>query len=164
MILDPNTGGSRLTVSEQLTRSTEGDARQLLPENPERLHGSGILGYEGISSGKHSWDVKVGALWAVGVATKNKSPINERVWGIYLYGYLYAVCELTPECDGSIVSKDSTSFPTEFRVQLDYNQGLLSFFDLNRKTLVHSIKHTFTETVFPYFREDAKIFPAEYRL
>lgn len=157
--LDPNTGNSVLTISEHLTRSTPSDKSRPLPDNPERLGGTQVLGSEGFSSGKHSWDVEVGGHWAVGVTARTKNPIRKSTWGIYVYSRTDPLLELTPEDDMKIVSKDL--FPRKVRVQLDYDQGILSFFDLDRKTLVHTIKHTFTETVFPYFRDNTKILPAE---
>ncbi|XP_074472250.1 zinc-binding protein A33-like [Sebastes fasciatus] len=155
--LDPNTGSSGLTISEHLTRSTKSDKDQPLPDNPERLRGFDVLGSEGFSSGKHSWDVEIGGYLAVGVAVKGKIHIN--MWGIYMCDCDDMLHERSPENDLKVVSKDS--FPQKVRVQLDYDQGILSFFDLVRKTPVHTIKHTFTETVFPYFSHDAKILPAE---
>ncbi|XP_037606996.1 zinc-binding protein A33-like [Sebastes umbrosus] len=155
--LDPNTGDSRLIISEHMTRSTNSYRSQLLPDNPERLCYFAVLGSEGFISGKHSWDVEVGGCWAVGVAPKGKSYKN--TWGIHVYGTNGFLCELTPESDCKVLSKDS--IPQAVRVQLDYDQGILSFTDLDRKTHVHTIKHTFTETVFPYFHGNAKILPAE---
>ncbi|XP_074472566.1 E3 ubiquitin-protein ligase TRIM35-like [Sebastes fasciatus] len=155
--LDPNTGGRALIISEHMTRSTESAKSQPLPDNPERLYSTDVLGSEGFSSGKHSWDVKVGGKWTVGVAVKGKIHIN--MWGIYMHLCADILRELTPENDLKVVSRNS--FPQKVRVQLDYDQGILSFFDLVRKTPVHTIKHTFTETVFPYFGENVKILPAE---
>ncbi|KAG8011252.1 Tripartite motif-containing protein 35 [Nibea albiflora] len=55
--LDPNTGGSYLTISEQLTRSKS----NIYPpehENLEIVRKTSILGTEGIRFGKCSWDVE----------------------------------------------------------------------------------------------------------
>ncbi|XP_074471501.1 zinc-binding protein A33-like [Sebastes fasciatus] len=155
--LDPNTGGIAVIISEHMTRSTESDKSQPLPDNPERLHCTEVLGSEGFSSGKHSWDVEVGGYWTVGVAAEGN--ISTNMWGIYMSDCTDMLNELTPEDYVKVVSRNS--FPQTVRVQLDYDQGILSFFDLDRKTPVHTIKHTFTETVFPYFRLNAKILPAE---
>ncbi|XP_062293322.1 E3 ubiquitin-protein ligase TRIM35-like isoform X2 [Scomber scombrus] len=166
--LDPNTGNSLLTVSENMTRSTVRDQSQLLPHNPERLGNWDILGSECFSSGKHSWDVKVehswveevGGYWYIGVATRRKHETSEKIWGIYMCMCHRVLHELTPEDDTKTVCNDL--FPEKVRVQLDYDQGILSFFDLYRKTPVHTIKHTFTEPVFPYFRKNAKVLPADF--
>ncbi|XP_044232735.1 zinc-binding protein A33-like [Thunnus albacares] len=158
VILDPNTSGELLTLSENLTRSTSGMKSQQLPYNPERQPNLNVLGYEGFSSGKHSWDVEVMDYWAVGVATRTKHQTSEKVWGIYLYeefsGPLYE--RPTEEYIGFISERVK-----KVRVQLDYDQGKLSFFCLDRKTPLHTIECTFTEPVFPYLYRCAKILPAE---
>ncbi|XP_075940463.1 zinc-binding protein A33-like isoform X2 [Anarhichas minor] len=158
--LDPNTGSSLLIISEHMTRSTNSDKEQPLPENPERLRKDVVLGSEGFSSGKHSWDVEVGGYWTVGVAARIEGSTSVEVWGIYRCVCTDSLCELYQKNDIKIGSKHS--FPKKVSVQLDYDQGIISFFDLDRKTLVHTIKYTFTETVFPYFSENAKLLPAEF--
>ncbi|XP_071772281.1 zinc-binding protein A33-like [Centroberyx gerrardi] len=160
VILDPNTGSTQLTISEDLTRVTQSERAQQLPNNPERLNGI-VLGSEGFSSGKHSWDVEVGGYWDVGVTT-TKRHARAKKWGIYIcacMGYLY---EYITENHIKLISEDS--FPKKIRVHLDYDQGKLSFFDLDRKTYVRIIMHEFTEPVFPYFCENAKILPGEFSL
>lgn len=155
--LDPNTSDLLLTISEHMTRSTKSDKSQLLPTNVERLRSYDALGSEGFISGKHSWDVEVGGLWAVGVAARTKD--QGKIWSIYMCPCTYVLRELTPEDYMKPILEDL--FPQKVRVQLDYDQGILSFFDLDRKTTVHTIKHTFTEMLFPYFCENVKILPAE---
>ncbi|XP_078146216.1 zinc-binding protein A33-like [Centroberyx gerrardi] len=161
VILDPNTGNTLMTISEDLTCVTKSERAQQLPNNPER-HGRIVLGSEGFSSGKHSWDVEVGGYWDVGVTAITKRHDREKNWGIYMCvctGYLR---ELTPEDYTKLILKDS--FPKKIRVHLDYNQGKLSFFDLVRKTYVRTIRHTFTEPVFPYFKGITKILPGKLSL
>ncbi|XP_035534717.1 zinc-binding protein A33-like [Morone saxatilis] len=157
--LDPNTSGSQLTVSEQMTLTTERTNYQALPENPERLSAVTVLGSEGFTSGKHSWDVEVGGLWALGVASRIKNQTSVNIWSIYLYSTSDSLREFTPENNRGTRLK--YPFPGKVRVQLDYDQGILSFLDLDSKTLVHTIRYTFTETVFPYFCDKIKILPAE---
>lgn len=156
--MDPNTCAQRMTVSEHLTCLTSCNST-LFPENPERLRGSDILGYEGFSSGKHSWDVEVDGYWAVGVAAQTSVSYSEKIWGIYVCSCTNILHELTPEDYVKEVMKDS--FPQKVRVNLDYDKGILSFFDLDRKVPVHIIRYTFTEKLFPYFRGKTKILPPE---
>ncbi|XP_033985666.1 zinc-binding protein A33-like [Trematomus bernacchii] len=156
--LDPNTGGSFLSISEHMTRSTTMNTSQTLPENPERLRADDVLGSEGFSRGKHSWDVEVEEYWALGVASKEN--LHTKIWAIYRGPCTDTLRELTPEDDVELVSEDS--FPKRVRVQLDYDHGILAFSDLDRKKPVHTIKYTFTETVFPYFQHNVKMLPAEW--
>lgn len=57
----PNTARERLRLSEDLT-VLRGDWNiPPLPDNPERyIEPSAVLGHQGFSSGRHSWDVEVG--------------------------------------------------------------------------------------------------------
>ncbi|XP_049445137.1 zinc-binding protein A33-like isoform X3 [Epinephelus fuscoguttatus] len=154
--LDPNTGDPLLIISEHMTRSTENFKTKPLPRNPERLQNSDILGTEGFSSGKHSWDVEVGLdCWAVGVAARTKNP--KGFWGILRHDVHILLEHIQEDYDRLDLEG---SMPQKIRVHLDYDQGLLSFFDLGRKRPVHTIKYTFTETVSPYFRGNVKILPA----
>ncbi|XP_078029901.1 zinc-binding protein A33-like [Epinephelus lanceolatus] len=154
--LDPNTGNSILTISEHMTRSTENLKTKPLPRNPERLQNSDVLGSEGFSSGKHSWDVEVGLdCWAVGVAARTKN--SKGFWGILRHD-VHILLEHIQEGYDRLDLEGS--MPQKIRVHLDYDQGILSFFDLDRKRPVHTIKYTFTETVSPYFRGNVKILPA----
>uniref|UniRef100_A0A671WAV6 B30.2/SPRY domain-containing protein n=2 Tax=Sparus aurata TaxID=8175 RepID=A0A671WAV6_SPAAU len=153
--LDPNTGGSLLTISENMTRS-KSDKDQPHPYNTERLSTSTVLGSHGFSSGKHYWDVEVKCYYGVGVAAKDL--MNNKIWSIYTCGSAADMHERTPE--GDVLIKTAILL-NKIRVQLDYDKGILSFYDLRDSTLIHTIKHTFTETVFPFFSENAKILPAE---
>uniref|UniRef100_A0A8D3BNS6 B30.2/SPRY domain-containing protein n=1 Tax=Scophthalmus maximus TaxID=52904 RepID=A0A8D3BNS6_SCOMX len=74
VILDPNTAHARLYLSDDLTTVRCGDTLQQLPDNPER-HGRcpTVLGSEGFSSGKHSWEVEVGDHpdWNIGLTKQS---------------------------------------------------------------------------------------------
>lgn len=153
--LDPNTGGSILTISEHMTRLTGSNKSHPLPKNPERLQNSDVLGSEGFSSGKHSWDVEVRDWWAVGVVARTKNP--KGFWGIGTHGVDVLLEHIQ---EGNVGIDLEGSMPQKIRVHLDYDQGILSFFDLDRKRPVHTIKYTFTETVSPYFHGNVKILPA----
>ena len=137
-----------------MTRSKSGKD-QPDPYDPERLNISTVLGSQGFSSGNHYWDVEVEGFYGVGVAAKDL--MNDKIWSIYMYG-CGEIHERTPE--GDVIIK-ACILLTKIRVQLDYDKGILSFFDLRENTLIHTIRHTFTETVFPFFSENAKILPAE---
>ncbi|XP_029983755.1 zinc-binding protein A33-like [Sphaeramia orbicularis] len=161
VILDPNTADSRLTISEHLTSSTVNDKDQPLPDNPERVQDEAVCGSKGFNSGKHSWDVEVGDYWEVGVALKSNKSYS-KIWSIYKGVCTNIVHEHTPE--DYVKSVCEESLPTKMRVLLDCNQKTLSFFDLDRKITVHTMKYTGTEQVFPYFCKSVKIFPDDLSL
>lgn len=156
--MDPNTCSQEMTVSEHLTCLASCDST-LFPQNPERLHQSDILGYESFSSGKHSWDVEVDGYWTVGVAARTSVSYSKKIWGIYVCVCTNILRELTPEGDSKEAMESSP--PQKVRVNLNYDKGILSFFDLGRKVPIHIIRYTFTEKLFPYFRGKTKILPPE---
>lgn len=159
--MDSNTSCSSLIVSDNLTSSSESQKCQPYPNNPERLRWSNILGYQCFNSGKHSWDVEVDGYWALGVTSKTKEDYTPglRTWAIYMCPCTGILRNLTL---GDYITEIATDcFPKKVRMELDYNQGILSFFDIDRRKIVHKIRYRFTETVFPYFRNNVKLLPTK---
>ncbi|CAM4652596.1 unnamed protein product [Caretta caretta] len=72
--LDPNTAHPELVLSEDQKSVRRGDTWQDLPNNPERFDTElCVLGCEGVTSGRHCWEVEVGdgQYWAVEVARES---------------------------------------------------------------------------------------------
>ena len=154
VILDPNTAAKSLCLSEDLTSVRNTGTRQQLPDNPGRFTSgdADVLGSEGFSSGKHSWEVLVGdhPSWIIGVAKESVDRKGEKfvspeygIWclkqrdGVYKNG-----------C-GKTVSVQRN--PERIRVQLDYDRGEVSFYDPEDMTHIYTHKDTFTDKVYPYF-------------
>uniref|UniRef100_A0A667ZDB2 Tripartite motif containing 35-13 n=1 Tax=Myripristis murdjan TaxID=586833 RepID=A0A667ZDB2_9TELE len=153
VILDPNTANRCLSLFDDLISVRQGDTMQKLPDNPERnSYSISVLGSEGFSSGKHSWEVEVGDLpfWNVGLAKESfdrkgerKSSPEHGIWcvkrrsGNYINGF-----------DEIITVKKSLQ---RIRVQLDYDRGEVSFYDSVDKTHIYTYRDTFTEKLYPYF-------------
>ncbi|XP_029109955.1 zinc-binding protein A33-like [Scleropages formosus] len=152
--LDPNTADINLFISEDLTSVKETIYIQPFPDNPERINAfSGVLGSEGFSSGKHYWDVAVGNdnEWVVGVA---KESINRKKYciaspkeGFWSIGMSHGECKA--------LTSPPTKLPNKkfhkIRVQLDCDEGKVTFLDLTNNTTLYTFKHKFNERVFPYF-------------
>ncbi|XP_061106725.1 zinc-binding protein A33-like [Conger conger] len=152
--MDPNTARADLSLSDDLTTVRDTDTAQNCPDNPERFMPCvSVLGSEGFTSGKHSWEVKVGnkPKWTIGVAKesinrKGNEPVSpeDGYWLIMLRnGDEYRAAGVT---DLTLERK-----PQSIRVQLDYDGGEVSFFNSSDMSLIYTFKHTFTERVFPLF-------------
>nr|XP_014266615.2 tripartite motif-containing protein 35-like [Maylandia zebra] len=155
VILDPNTAHPQLILSDDLTSVSLG-GRQKVPDNPERCHCCKVvLGSEGFDSGTHIWDVEVGeeGFWAFGVVNESyerKVEALSGVWQLCFEDEKYIV--ITPGTYEVLSVKKLQ----RVRVQLEYDRGKLSFFDLDANTLIHTFEHNFTEKLFPYLLTEKK--------
>uniref|UniRef100_A0A3B5KX28 Tripartite motif containing 35-28 n=1 Tax=Xiphophorus couchianus TaxID=32473 RepID=A0A3B5KX28_9TELE len=164
LVLDPNTAGSKVILSDNLTSGTFGEKQQL-PDNPERFGPEwSVLGSEGFNSGNHSWDVDVGdnRVWVLGVLAESvhrKQDVKSGLSVIWFYEGIYsAICPSAPSADLCVQKKIQ-----RIRVDLDLDGGNLSFSDLDTNTHIHTFTHTFSDRMFPYFRmvKTTRILPME---
>ncbi|KAL6483721.1 hypothetical protein MHYP_G00085930 [Metynnis hypsauchen] len=152
--LDPNTAHPDLQLSDDLTAVKNRKQRSTLPDNPERFEKTWcVLGSEGFNSGIHCWDVQVEESdnWSLGVITESGTRQGNSVWGsawrLYNnYGKYQIRCPGQP-----VLSFTPTEKLQRVRVQLDWDRGKVTFTDLLTSTHLHTITHTFTERVLPYF-------------
>ncbi|KAM3864235.1 E3 ubiquitin-protein ligase TRIM21-like [Diretmus argenteus] len=155
--LDPDTANSSLNLSEDGKRVNHGDVVKNLPDNPERFSPCGcVLGKQSSSSGRFYYEVEVkgNSVWDVGVVRESinrKGDITLRPenghWTICLRnGNEYNACA------GPTVLLSLKTEPQKVGVFVDYEEGLVSFYDVDAAALIYSYTGcTFTEKLYPYF-------------
>ncbi|XP_054466157.1 nuclear factor 7, brain-like [Anoplopoma fimbria] len=153
VILDPNTAADNVYLSDDLTSVRHGDIYQQLPDNPERnIKYAEVLGSEGFSSGKHSWEVEVGdnPAWNVGLVKESVDRKGKRLatpkygeWSLRHRNGKY-----TDVVGKTVRVKKSLQ---RIRVQLDYDRGEVSFYNLKDMTHICTHRDTFTGKIFPLF-------------
>uniref|UniRef100_A0A673M4U8 E3 ubiquitin-protein ligase TRIM39-like n=1 Tax=Sinocyclocheilus rhinocerous TaxID=307959 RepID=A0A673M4U8_9TELE len=155
--LDPDTANPYLILSDDGKQVSHGDYKQNLPENPKRLNNTCcVLAKQGFSSGRFYYEVQVKGKteWDLGVAresinrktTNTLTPVNG-FWTVILRNEnQYKACE-SPSVSFSLKVK-----PEKVGVFVDYEEGLVSFYDVESSSHIYSFTgQTFTEKLYPYF-------------
>ncbi|XP_035259319.1 zinc-binding protein A33-like [Anguilla anguilla] len=153
VILDPNTMSPWLCLSDDLTCVRLTEVEQQIPENPERCSRAVmVLGSEGFTSGKHSWEVEVGnkSAWTIGVVQES---INRKEAISCNPGSGFWVLALRNGDDyfaAGVAALKLKRKPQRIRVHLDYNRGEVSFFNSSDMSHIYTFKGKFTKKIFPY--------------
>ncbi|XP_075267404.1 E3 ubiquitin-protein ligase TRIM35 isoform X2 [Opisthocomus hoazin] len=154
---DPNSAAGWVSVSEDLTSITNGGYKQLVA-NPERFTSSPcVLGSRGFSTGFHTWEVDLGGItnWQVGVAR----PCGDTHWTFHHdarsgFWYIYRLPgkdDVSCRASNTARSEVALGDLRRIRVELDCDEGEVSFYDAIRKTHIYTFHEDFGGTVFPYF-------------
>ncbi|KAJ8261712.1 hypothetical protein GJAV_G00157460 [Gymnothorax javanicus] len=152
--LDPNSAAPWLSLSDDLTTVRDTDTKQKYPDNPERFNRCvNVLGSEGFTSGKHSWEVKVGnkPKWSVGVVKESSNRKGDLTCSPKRGFWVLQLREGEVSRAAGVTDLKLERKPQSIRVQLDYDRGEVSFFNSSDMSLIYTFKDTFTERVFPYF-------------
>ncbi|XP_068121834.1 E3 ubiquitin-protein ligase TRIM39-like [Hyperolius riggenbachi] len=152
ILLDINTAGNNLHVSDDRKTASKSDIEQNHPETPERFqYWSQVLSSQRFSSGRHYWEVDVGGsdVWRVGVCYPSIARAgdqavigcNNKSWCLYKWNNEYSLI-----CDNSRIQL-SDKIPSErVRIYLDYEAGQISFYALcDPIRHLHTLTATFTE-------------------
>uniref|UniRef100_A0A3B3ZBB8 B30.2/SPRY domain-containing protein n=1 Tax=Periophthalmus magnuspinnatus TaxID=409849 RepID=A0A3B3ZBB8_9GOBI len=156
--LDPGTAHLWLILSEDGKAVRDGgQCQQQLPARTGRFDSFGsVVGAGSFSSGRAYWEVQVGdkSGWDLGVTSakanrqgKLKLSPNGGYWAIVHYeGDKYAALTAPPVC---VRLKHK---PQKVGVFLDYDEGLVSFYNVTDSTHIYSFtKCSFDDGVLPYF-------------
>ena len=145
MTLDPDTAHPHLFLYEDFKSVRLEDARQQLPEKPERFDSwPCVLGREAFTAGRHYWEVEVGDRtdWAIGVcredvAKKGFDPMTPKngFWAVELYGNGYWA--LTPLRTPLPLAGP----PRRVGVFLDYESGHVAFYNMIDGSLIYTFSN-----------------------
>ncbi|XP_035856461.1 E3 ubiquitin-protein ligase TRIM21-like isoform X1 [Sander lucioperca] len=155
--LDPDTAHPKLILSDDGKQVNLGDVRKNLPDNPERFsYRVCVLGKQSFSSDRFYFEVQVKGKteWTLGVvreSIKRKGSITlspqNGFWTIALRdGNKYEAA-----ADPSVLLS-LKSPPQKVGVFVDYEEGLVSFYDVDAAAFIYSFTGcSFTEKLFPFF-------------
>ncbi|XP_062850596.1 E3 ubiquitin-protein ligase TRIM39-like isoform X6 [Trichomycterus rosablanca] len=157
VILDPDTSHPKLILSDDGKQVTHGDQRQNLPDNPERFdYCVCVLGKEGFSSGRFYYEVQVKGKtkWDSGVTRESSNRKGEITvspengyWSVFLRNKTEYEALDSPR-----VLLSLKQAPQKVGVFVDYEEGLVSFYDVENESHIYSFTgQSFTEKLCPYF-------------
>ncbi|XP_048186572.1 E3 ubiquitin-protein ligase TRIM35 [Perognathus longimembris pacificus] len=159
--LDPNTASGWLSVHDDLA-SVSNQAYWRPVGNPDRFSSApALMGSQVFSEGYHAWEVSVGELqnWRVGVM-RVESEIGEECYTHNCFydtrsGFWYLYHMRGQEDDICIASEQGIvilplPMPHRLRVELECEDGELSFYDVGRQCHIYTF-HACFGTVRPYF-------------
>lgn len=160
VLLNPNTSHGEIHTSADLTSVAHVPTRvptfyssAMAPHQSGRLkqHRS-ILGHKGFRSGYHSWEVKVSdnQVWALGVISEQALQTGDILSGLWMVRHRGNKYEaFSPSCSPVALSPENNKV-LQVRVQLDWDNGKVSFWDSATNELIHMFRHTFNDKMFPY--------------
>ncbi len=155
--LDPDTAHTNLILSDDGKQVRIYSIRQKLPDNPKRFDTYlSVLGKEGFSSGRFYFEVQVKGKtrWTSGVARES---INRKGQITATPSNGYWTVWLRNENDYLALSDSPVSLslrvkPQRVGVFVDYEEGLVSFYDVESSSHIYSFTaQSFTGKLYPYF-------------
>uniref|UniRef100_A0A671VDQ3 Uncharacterized protein n=1 Tax=Sparus aurata TaxID=8175 RepID=A0A671VDQ3_SPAAU len=155
--LDPDTAHPKLILSDDGKQVKHGDVWKNLPDNPERFDPCPcVLAKLSVSSGRFYYEVQVKekTKWDLGVARES---INRKgnitltpqngYWTICLRNNNEYYARAVPSVSLSLKSR-----PEKVGVFVDYEEGLVSFYDVDAAALIYSFTGCcFTQKLYSYF-------------
>ncbi|XP_049337917.1 E3 ubiquitin-protein ligase TRIM39-like [Astyanax mexicanus] len=155
--LNPDTAHPYLILSEDGKQVRDEDEEQKLPDNPKRFDLCVcVLGKEGFSSERFYYEVQVRGKtkWTLGV-TRESSNRKGEITLSPEDGY-WTVC-LRNETEYKALDSPRVLLwlkqaPQKVGVFVDYEEGLVSFYDVEVRSHIYSFTgQSFTEKLYPYF-------------
>ncbi|XP_017162940.1 E3 ubiquitin-protein ligase TRIM21-like isoform X2 [Poecilia reticulata] len=161
--LDSATAHQSLVLSNDGKRVRDGGGKPKAPDNPERFDTFGsVLGINRLNRGRAYWEVEVKnkSGWDLGVARRSanrKGVLNVNTdngyWvAVHFKDRKYAAMTVPP------TSLPLSEKPQKVGVFVDYEEGVVSFYDVMNKSHIFSFTEClFNEDIFPYFSPHPKM-------
>ncbi|KAL4662930.1 hypothetical protein H8957_014243 [Semnopithecus entellus] len=154
--LDPETAHPKLILSKDQRCVRLGDRRQPVPDNPQRFDFVvSILGSEYFTTGCHYWEVYVGhkTKWILGVCSESVSR-KGKVTASPANGHWLLRQSRGNEYEA--LTSPQTSFrlkepPRCVGIFLDYEAGVISFYNVTNKSHIFTFTHSFSGPLRPFF-------------
>ncbi|MEE6527291.1 hypothetical protein FKM82_028569 [Ascaphus truei] len=162
IILNVNTADINIALSLDLKNATYCKKEKSRPPHPERFTTQQVLSTRKFSSGQHYWEVKTSDVgdWSVGVTyntIKRKGDTsfignNCKSWCL---DWVNEDKKFTANHDNEKEDLDSLVPVHDFGIYLDYEGGLLSFYELSEPIRhLHTFTANFTEALHAAFYVD----------
>ncbi|XP_077334350.1 E3 ubiquitin/ISG15 ligase TRIM25-like [Lithobates pipiens] len=151
ILLDVRTAGNYLHISDDMKTASWSSSHQNRPETSERFEDCQVMSSQRFSSGRHYWEVGVWAAkyWTVGMCypsidrrgEQSLIGYNKKSWGLEGMGD-----QLSVRHDGNKTPLPGDVSSRRVRIDLDYEAGRISFYDLcDPIRHLHTFTTTFTE-------------------
>ncbi|KAG9461928.1 hypothetical protein GDO78_015377 [Eleutherodactylus coqui] len=160
ILLDVNTAGNYIRISDDRKTATSTQQNQKRPETAERLQDYQVMSRRGFSSGRHYWDVEGSrsGLWMVGMCypsidrrgQQSSIGYNNKSWCLQRSYNKYSVIHDSKEIRfPHIISSNRV------RICLDYGAGRLSFYERCDPIIhLHTFTASFTEPLHAVLQVD----------
>ncbi|KAL6490946.1 hypothetical protein MHYP_G00012910 [Metynnis hypsauchen] len=156
--LDADTAHPKLILSDDGKQVRDGDTKQHLPDSPKRFDRcTCVLGKEGFSSGRFYYEVQVSGKtdWNLGVVRESINRKGKTITLSPQNGFWTVLLRNENEylaCAGHLVSLSLRKKPQKVGVFVDYEEGLVSFYDVESRSHIYSFTgQYFIEKLYPYF-------------
>ncbi|XP_068098349.1 E3 ubiquitin/ISG15 ligase TRIM25-like [Hyperolius riggenbachi] len=156
IILDRDTAGNSINISEDLKSVSWAKQLNNYPENPARFSFNQVLSKTVFSSGRHYWEVETGktGICRMGVAYSSIDRREQATIGNDEKSWCLEYCgnNLTVLHNKRGFRFSAPASRLSFGVYLDYEAGRLSFYELcDPVRFIHTFTTTFTEPLHAAF-------------
>ncbi|XP_042356673.1 E3 ubiquitin-protein ligase TRIM21-like [Plectropomus leopardus] len=161
--LDPDTANQQLILSEDGKQVHCGLVRKNVPDNPNRFYAFlCVLGKQFVSSGRFYFEVQVKGKtkWGLGVA--RESVDRKALYSVCTNNGYWTVWFINENVHHSLTENcivlSLKSKPEKVGVFVDYDEGLVSFYDVDAAALIYAYTGcSFMEKLFPVFLPSANL-------